>query len=428
METLPLTRTRPHAAGAGAPRFGVAVDLGTTTIAATAWDLGLGACLGEGAVRNPQVRFGADVLTRVSHALAGGAEELRQAAVDGVRQAAVEALRSAGASADDLVETVVVGNPAMTHLLLGRDTAPLAAAPYRGALVGALSVPAYDTGLPGEMLFVGPGVSAFVGADAVAGVLALELDAPPHPSVLIDLGTNGEIVLSTAGGLLASSAAAGPAFEGVEISCGMRAEPGAVERVTLRDGRLDLGVVGDEAPAGVCGSGLLDAVAAMLDAGALDESGRLRAEGPLAARVAHPASGDTFELAPGVALTQQDVRALQLAKGAVATALDMLLEEAGVAPGDIARVFVAGAFGSNAGTASLARLGILPDAWADRVVFAGNTALAGAEAMLLHPEARERATRLALAIRTVPLAIRPDFQTRFLARLGFPDGPTRMER
>jgi uncharacterized 2Fe-2S/4Fe-4S cluster protein (DUF4445 family) len=403
--------------------LGLAVDLGTTTIAISLHDLATGERLSGATALNPQVSFGHDVLSRVSRAIAGDGEALRAAAVSQVRRLACDLAEGTGVTGDDVTSTVVVGNPAMTRLFLGLDVTPLAGPPYGGAWKDAFTLSAQEAGLPGgpdATVFVGPGVSAFVGSDAVAGALATGLTGREDGALLIDLGTNGELVLRTGGRTLAASAAAGPAFEGVEISSGMRAEDGAIDRAAFEDGALRISTIGGAAPAGVCGTGLIDAVAAMLDAGVLDPTGRLRAAGPLAARVVDTADGAAFVLAPGIELTQHDVRALQLAKGAVVAALDILLEEAGVGHDGVTDVAMAGAFGSGANVGSLVRLGVLPDAWRQRVRFVGNTALAGAERMLTDPASRELAREFAAAARAVPLAPRPDFRSRFLAALDFP--------
>lgn len=396
------------AGGPSREGLGVAVDLGTTTVAASLYDLSDGRLLDTASALNPQVGFGHDVMTRVSRAIAGDGVALRGAVTGQIGRLVRELLVAGGDGRSDLREIVVVGNTAMIHLLLDRDATPLAIAPHEGALIDPIDLPARDAGLPGApeaVVHVGPAVSAFVGSDAVAGMLATGLAERTDSTLLIDLGTNGEIVLRANGVTLATSAAAGPAMEGVSISSGMRAEPGAIDRVRLVDGRIEATTIDGEPARGICGSGLLDAVAALLDAAVLDASGRMEAP---------------FELAPGVFLTQQDVRALQLAKGAVAVAIDVLLEEAGAASEDVREVLVAGGFGSHVSPRSLVRLGVLPEAWAERVTFGGNTALAGAAAMLLDPAARARALALARETRTVPLATRPDFQRRFLAALDFP--------
>jgi len=399
--------------------LGVAVDLGTTTVVVAVHDLADGRRLDTAMALNPQVAFGHDVLSRVSRSIAGDSDALRAAVT-----AQLARLLRRMAPADESVETVVVGNTAMVHLLLGRDAAPLAAAPHDGAIVEPLTLPALDVGIPGApdaTVFVGPAVSAFVGADAVAGALAVGLVEREDPTLLVDLGTNGELLLHANGATLATSAAAGPAMEGVSISSGMRAEPGAIERVRFDGTGLDIATVDGEPARGVCGSGLLDSVAALLESGVIDSSGRMHAHGPLAARVSTTDEGERFELAPGVFLTQQDVRALQLAKAAVAVAIEVLLEEAALPAGAVREVVVAGGFGSHLSPASLVRLGVLPPGWEERVTFAGNTALDGAVAMLLEPAARDRALDIARGTCTVALAGRPDFQSRFLAALDFPD-------
>lgn len=420
--------TRAGASAASArDGLGVAVDLGTTTVAASLYHLSDGRLLGTASALNQQVAFGHDVMTRVSRALAGDADALRGAVTGQLGMLLRELLVTGGEGRSDFREIVVVGNPAMMHLLLDRDVTPIASAPHDGVLVEPVTLSAREAGLPGAgdaVVHVGPAVSAFVGSDAVAGMLATGLAERTDPTLLVDLGTNGEIVLRANGVTLAASAAAGPAMEGVSISSGMRAEPGAIERVRYTDGRLEIDTVDGEPARGICGSGLLDAVAALLEAGIIDPSGRMDGRGALGSQVAATPEGTLFELAPGVFLTQQDVRALQLAKGAVGVAVDVLLEEAGVGPEDVREVLVAGGFGSHVSPRSLVRLGVMPAAWAERVTFAGNTALAGAAAMLLDPAERARALELARDTRTVQLATRPDFQRRFLAALEFPPSST----
>jgi uncharacterized 2Fe-2S/4Fe-4S cluster protein (DUF4445 family) len=268
-------------------------------------------------------------------------------------------------------------------------------------------------------LYAPPAISAFVGADAVAGALATSLASREAPALLVDLGTNGEVVLAAAGRLLAASAAAGPAFEGAGLSSGMGAPPGAIDRVWLDDGGLRHTTIGDVAARGLCGSGLLDLLALLLDTGALDGSGRLQPVGPLASFVREETDGRRVVVADRVALTQQDVRAAQLAKAAVQVAVDVLLAESGVGTCEVSDVVIAGGFGSQVRPAALAAIGVIPAGWVDRVVFAGNTALAGASRLLLSSDARREAEQIAAATTVVPLATRTDFQARFLAALEF---------
>lgn len=411
------------AASGGRGGLGAAIDVGTTTLAAALVDLADGRVVGTASALNPQVAFGHDVLSRVGRAIAGDGDALLAAVTGELHRLVGRLLSGAGASDADLVDVVVVGNPAMVHLLIGRDPSPLVAPPYTGALVSAVDAPAGAVGLGGASatVHIPPAMSAFVGADAVAASLAAGLDERADPVLLADLGTNGEVVLAARGALYATSAAAGPALEGASISSGMRAQPGAIDRVRLVDDRLEVGTVDGSAATGVCGSGLIDAIAALLDAGALDRSGRLVAHGVLASLVRETEQGTAVELAPKVTLTQHDIREVQLAKGALAVAAAVLLEEADITADAVREVVVAGAFGSHVSPAALVRLGVIPPEWRDRVTFAGNAALDGAVTLLLDPRARERARALAQRARTVPLATRQDFQRRFLAALDFPD-------
>jgi uncharacterized 2Fe-2S/4Fe-4S cluster protein (DUF4445 family) len=410
----------------GVRALGAAVDLGTTTIAVRLHDLGDGRVLGEIADLNPQVAWGHDVLSRVSRAVEGEAEELREAVVRKVETLVSLLACSPRAAAGSLREIVVVGNPAMTRLFLGDDVASLGDGASSGEPRPArvTDTVAADLSSLGEAaVIVGPEVSPFIGSDALAGLIATRLDGRTDDAILLDLGTNGEVVLVSQGGLFAASAAAGPAFEGYGLTDGMRAEPGAIETVWLAGDEFGEGTVGDERPKGLCGSGLIDLLAVLLSSGALDSSGRLQMEGPLAARVTDVAEGRVFEVASDVVLTQNDVRQAQLAKGAVQAAIESVLIAAGRGPGDVREVLVAGGFGSHLRPASLAAVGIVPPEWAERVTLAGNAALAGASAMLLSGRVRENASRLAASVRTVALAQDPDFQRRFIQALAFPEVP-----
>jgi uncharacterized 2Fe-2S/4Fe-4S cluster protein (DUF4445 family) len=408
----------------GVRPIGAAVDIGTTTLVVRLHDLRDGAPLGESASLNPQMAYGHDVLTRVSQALGGEARRLREEVTREIEVLVTGLTDRPSLSQSSLCEVVVVGNPTMTHLFLGRDVTPLAVSPNTGALIDAVETDAASADLPllgDARVTVGPAVSAFVGADAVAALLATGIADREDPTLLIDLGTNGEVVLAAGGVLLATSAAAGPAFEGAGITSGMRAESGAIERVWLDDAYgMSYMTIDDEPAAGLCGSGLLDAVAALLAAGALDATGRLQPTGALADRVYDTDDGRHVQIAPGVSLTQNDIRQLQLGKAAVQVTLEVLVAEAGLEPDDVREVVVAGGFGTHLRPASLAALGVIPHDWATRVTFGGNAALTGASMMLLSRDARRRATELARSARTVPLAERADFQPRFLGALDFP--------
>lgn len=416
----------PEARGmtAMARALGAAIDVGTTTLVARLVDLSTGETLHTASELNPQTTFGSDVMSRISIAVERGVDVVREPlarALEGMIDGLV-----AGSGIASLREIVVCGNPTMTHILLGLDPQPLGIAPYEPAYEGAVETSTLHLGmggLPDIPVFFVPAISAFVGSDIVAGLLATRLDRRPGVELLVDLGTNGEIVLKTPGGLVATSTAAGPALEGASIEYGMLAQTGAIEHVAVVDGDLDLAVIGGGAPAGICGSGLIDLIAALLDLGIIDETGRLRDDvaGPVGCRVSEGTDGvRVFDISRGVRLTQHDVRQVQLAVAAVAAGISTLLDEAEVSPDDVDAVVVAGGFGFHVSAAALERIGLVPQGWADRISFGGNTALAGALAALVSSAERRRATALSRHARTVDLALRPDFQTRFIAGMTFP--------
>ena len=401
--------------------IGAAVDLGTTTIAARLHALDDGSVIAEAGGPNPQACFGADVLSRVSRALEGDADDLRSAAALGIGTIVAGLLADAGGDQDHLAEMALVGNPAMVGLLLDQDLEALATASAGGAggPIVTSTRAAGITGLPDVPLYVPPSASSFVGADCLAGVLATSLTTRGATSLLIDLGTNGEVALAAGGRLLAASAAAGPAFEGAGLSSGMGAEPGAIESVWIERDELRHATVGGAPARGICGSGLVDLLAVLLDAETLDSSGRLHHTGPLASRVRDDPEGRLFMVDGEVALTQMDVRAAQLAKAAVQTAVQVLLLESGTAPEGVGDVLVAGGFGSRLRPSALAAIGVIPQTWVGRVTFVGNSALDGASRVLLSSAARREVEEIARATRVVPLATRADFQERFLGALAF---------
>ena len=423
-----------HASAVGAsvpigPRgLGAAVDLGTTTIATLLVDLASGEVVARASDLNPQRHFGADVMSRVSAALRDGPGRMRQLTALAIEAMLVAAAESAGATVGDIHEIVVVGNTAMTGLLRGADLTALGAAPYEGAPIDAVDLTAAELGmerLGPTRVRIPPGASAFLGSDVTAGLLATELAVCPGAAMFIDLGTNGEMVLSHCEGMLGASAAAGPALEGATIEHGMIAEAGAVERVSVVDGGLVLGVIGNGAPRGICGSGLLDLVAALLSFGVVDRDGRMHevTTGPLAGRVVARDGVRAFVVdeASGVVLTQRDVREVQLACGAVRTGIELLLAEAGLKTEDVGQVVIAGGFGLHIDAHAVVRVGLVPAGWVDAIAFGGNTALAGARMLLLGLEPWERIAGIAEGVRVLDLAAHPEFASRFMASLSFPE-------
>jgi uncharacterized 2Fe-2S/4Fe-4S cluster protein (DUF4445 family) len=412
--------------------FGLAFDLGTTTVVATLLDLTTGTPVAVRAELNKQQPFGADVITRISATMLDPAarDKLKGLAQQTLAELAAAVCDEGEVRPDEVYEIALAGNATMVHLVLGLDPEPLGVAPFIMAarllpevLAADLGVPAH----PGARAVVFPAFGAYVGGDITAGLLASGMDRDQRIRLFIDIGTNCEIVLGGRDWLLATAAPAGPAFEGAAIRCGMRAADGAIEAVTITpDGDLDLTVIGDAEPRGLCGSGLVDAVTALVQAGLLDGSGRLvpdedarRIAPRLASRLTTVGAERVFTLHGDIYLSQRDVRELQFAKAAIATGWRILLDEAGLAEEDVKQVLLAGSFGSYLSSKSAIRIGLVPAVPALRVVAAGNVAGEGAKMALL--SVRERAAALALLeeVRYVELSDRPDFNDRFIDQLGF---------
>ncbi|MCM2251523.1 MAG: ASKHA domain-containing protein [Ramlibacter sp.] len=411
------------AAPPGSASLGLAIDLGTTNVAAFLIDLRSGQRLASLAIENPQAAWGADVITRVNHAAAqpAGAQELREAAVTAINSLAADLCRAVAAAPDYIVDVVVCGNTAMQHLLLGLPVSQLGRAPFVAATSQALDIKARELGLhtcPGAYAHVAPGIGGFVGGDHVTALLATQEHwAAGGTAVLMDIGTNTEVSLIHQGKILSASCPSGPALEGGHISCGMRAAEGAIERVGLAaDGSLAIEVIGSRKPVGLCGSGVLDAMAALHRAGMADDRGRLNARHP---GVSEHGGQRAARLAEGVSFSQTDVRAVQLAKAAIRTGLELLLAEAGLQEGDIARFVIAGAFGAYIDVQSGIATGLFPALPAQRFVQVGNAAGLGVQRMLASGRAREQAAGLAGRSRYVELSTRPGFQKAFMRHLGF---------
>jgi uncharacterized 2Fe-2S/4Fe-4S cluster protein (DUF4445 family) len=422
--------------------FGIAFDLGTTTVVATLLDLATGTPVAVASLLNPQQPFGADVITRISATMMDpdSLGRLTALAHEGLDQLAGEVCAEGGVDRREVYEIALAGNATMTHLALGLDPEPLGVAPFVMASRSFDDLTAADLGLavhPRARAYVFPALGAYVGGDIVAGALASGMDRDRRIRLFIDIGTNCEILLAAGDRLLATAAPAGPAFEGAAIRCGMRAAPGAVEGVKISDEDVLLQVIGDVAPVGLAGSGLVDAVAAMVSAGLVDASGRLVAtDAPgvppgLAARLRQVGQERVFVLAyrndeptddPAgwLYLSQRDIRELQFAKAAIATGWTLLLEEQGIAPRDVAQVLLAGSFGSYLSPASAVRIGLVPDVALLRIVSAGNVAGEGAKMALLSLRERAAAQALLEEVHYVELSDRADFNDRFVDRLAFP--------
>jgi uncharacterized 2Fe-2S/4Fe-4S cluster protein (DUF4445 family) len=420
--------------------FGLAFDLGTTTVVATLLDLTTGTPAAVESMLNKQQPFGADVIARISATMLDPAarDKLRHLAQQTLAELSEAVCKAGDVQPEEVYEVALAGNATMVHLVLGIDPEPLGVAPFIMSARLLPEVRARDLGVPAHpqaRAVVFPAFGAYVGGDITAGLLASGMDRDPRIRLFIDIGTNCEIVLGGRDWLLA--APAGPAFEGASIRCGMRAADGAVEAVAITgDGDLKLTVIGDTAPKGLCGSGLVDAVAALAEAGVIDSSGRFVQDLPahlpepvhrLAARLTMIGKERVFVLhwsadrdpASSVYLSQRDIRELQFAKAAIATGWRILLEEAGLETEDIKQVLLAGSFGSYLSAKSAIRIGLVPDVGPRRIIAAGNVAGEGAKMALL--SVRDRAAALALLgeVNYVELSDRPDFNDRFIDQLGF---------
>jgi len=424
--------------------YGLAVDVGSTTIAAHLCDLGSGEVLASAGRMNPQIRFGEDLMSRVSYAMLneGGAGALTSAVREVLVGLAADVADLAGIAADEIVEMVVVGNPIMEHLVLGLDPTPLGVAPFALATDGAVTVPARELGLPlhpGATVYALPAIAGHVGADAAAVILAEAPHERDEVTLVVDVGTNAEIVLGNRERLLAASSPTGPAFEGAQISCGQRAAPGAIERIRIDRETLEprYKVIGselwsDEAgfdaalPAGgvtgVCGSGILEAIAELYLAGVILSDGTI--DGSLAGRTRRiVADGRTFAYvlragAPALRIEQNDVRAIQLAKAALAAGTRLLMTRLGVDRVD--RIRLAGAFGAQIDVQYAMVLGMIPDCALERASSAGNAAGTGARIALLDKKARPLVESLVRRVEKVETALAPDFQREFVAAMAIP--------
>ena len=422
-------------------RYGIAFDLGTTTVVATLLDLSTGTPMAVSSMLSKQQPLGADVISRISATMLDPENlgRLTELARSSLSELTTQVCDQAGVNPFDVYEIALAGNATMTHLALGIDPEPLGVAPFILAtrlwpevLASGLDLPVH----PGARAVVFPAFGAYVGGDITAGLLAAGMNRDARVRLFIDVGTNCEIVLGGRDWLLATAAPAGPAFEGAAIRCGMRAADGAIEAVTLTDDGVEVKVIGDGEPLGLCGSGLVDAVASLISIGLLDRSGRfvtperaVRVAPRLASRLTMLRDERVFvlhwlggpdDVARSIFLTQRDVRELQFAKAAIASGWQVLLEEAGLAASDVQQVLLAGSFGSYLSPGNAIRLGLVPKLPVLRVVSAGNVAGEGAKMALL--SVRERAAALALLeeVRYVELSDHADFNDRFVAQLEFP--------
>ena len=371
---------------------------------------------------NPQAQYGADVIMRANYALENGTENLSSCIRQTVQTILDTLAEKSGISTGCIYQTCIVGNTCMHHLFLGISPGALVHAPYNPAISQLLFLKAseYDLHIhPKGQLILLPDVAGFVGADTMGCLLCIRPDQQEEISLMIDIGTNGEMVLGNKDRLAACSTAAGPAFEGAKIECGMRGASGAVDHVEYREGTWNYTTVGSEKAIGICGSGLIDLIACLRKAGIIDESGKLLTEDGTASftLVAAEESGNGSP----VYLSQKDVREVQLAKAAIAAGIQLLQKELGITTDQIAHVYIAGAFGNYMNPKSACDIGLIPICLKERIVPVGNAAGEGSKIALINREELFYSDILAKEISFVELAASPEFQDCFVDELEFPE-------
>ncbi|NOY08634.1 MAG: DUF4445 domain-containing protein [Spirochaetes bacterium] len=415
------------------PLYGFAVDLGTTTVDISLHHLETGGRIIRKTLLNRQVSFGADVISRAQQ-FGTSREKVRNAALDTINQGARTILEETGIPAEKIYRTVIVGNPIMLHILINFDPYQLTQAPYIPVISDSLKIPPDYFGWNFQKhgwVETLPVISAFVGADTVGMIIAMNIDREKITSLSIDIGTNGEIVLSDKGNIVTTSTAAGPAFEGAQIACGMRAVKGAVYSVSIdaeenQNRQVSYRTIGRGKPSGICGTGLISAVAALLNTGLIDNTGRLLPAEEITCQAFKsrifkindkPAFAVTEDKT--VYITQKDIRELQLAKGAIRTGVESLLDKAGITIDKLDLIRLAGNFGAGIDVEAAIRIGLIPPADKSKVDAVGNAALRGAVMVLVSKTARDRAGIIAEKSSFLELAGKPEFQMRFAESMFF---------
>jgi uncharacterized 2Fe-2S/4Fe-4S cluster protein (DUF4445 family) len=395
--------------------YGIAVDIGTTTLVTDLVDLNTGKTLAIQAALNSQVKRGSDVISRISYASVDpkNAAELRSLVLDTLNQMIGQSLAKNRVSSSSVYEVVVSGNTAMNHLLLGIPVESLALAPYHAVFSRLPALSARQVGFavhPQGKAYLAPNIKSFVGGDIASGLLASRLYAKRGNFLFIDLGTNGEIVLKAGPHLVTTSTAAGPAFEGMNISCGMPALPGAIYKAE-NAGAIKTYTLGNKPARGVCGTGLIDLIAIFLERGQISPRGAIQGK------------EKNIQVKENIVLTQEDVRQMQLACAAIKTGIQMMLKENHLSEENLGGIYIAGAFGNYLNIKNSMKIGLLPQVDERKLVFIGNSSLAGAKLLLISEGERDRIESLIQKIRYVSLAADPEFQDYFIKALEFKSWP-----
>lgn len=404
--------------------YGLAVDIGTTTVAVSLVDLCTGKICAEDGFVNPQKAFGLDVLSRIHYDMEhpNGVLDLRKAIVQRIQKSAQTLASTVGTKPDTIYEIVVGGNSTMLHCLIGVSMNSLGVAPYSSVFTCPVTVNASELGMAlnaQTRLYCIPSVSTYIGGDIVSGVLASRIDKATDTVLFVDIGTNGEIVLSRKGKMYSCSCAAGPALEGMNISCGMRAEPGAVEHVVLDEDKVTLGVIGQTVPKGLCGSGLLEAVSQAVTKGILNKAGRISGNSAFTDLDENGKRRIVLDEKHGIYLTQNDIRQVQFCKGAILSGILTLMEQLDLKEQEIDRVIVAGQFGKHLNPESLTGAELIPSTLGDRISYIGNSSMVGAQLCLISGTERARAEQIACNVEYIELSVSAGYEKRFTKCLQF---------
>lgn len=407
--------------------LGIAVDIGTTTVAMRLLDLKTGAVLATTGKSNPQIAYGADVVSRISACADGALEAQRVLIVSALADMAKQVLKDAKATTDQVKRFFVAGNTTMESLASGVDPTPIGTAPYQAlSLFGGpekLNDPYFDA-LP-EPIFA-PCLAGYVGGDITCGIMAVHLLEKESPILLIDLGTNGEMALGCKTGAVSCATAAGPVFEGANIRCGMPAYPGAISKVNIDEGGLRFSTIGDAEPVGICGTGLIDAIACFSRLGIIDETGRFADADELpehlAACLGEDEGGVFFRIHGDVVVSQKDVRCLQLAKSAVLSGILVMLDDLGISCDEIQEVLIAGGFGEYLNLGNAAAIGLFPSQLLKRTRSVGNSSLEGATQAVLSHSAHEALDRVSADCRYIELSTTPAFNEYYVENMYFEEG------
>lgn len=407
--------------------YGLVVDIGTTTLVTALFDLSSGRELGAVSSLNPQSYQAQDVLSRIKFASTAQGLAVMHTDFIGVLNRLIDDLTmQTGIAASRIYEIVFSGNTCMLHLALGVSPAAMGKYPYTPEFRGGSQHLAghYEISVsPLAQIYVPPIMSAYVGADITSGILAARLQQQQGLTLFVDIGTNGEMVLADNGKLIATSTAAGPAFEGMNIENGMRAAPGAVERFAITgNGSVELKTIGGQKPIGICGSGLLDIVGELVKHGLIQKTGKLQPSSSrpeFAGRLLKKEGKTVFQVAAGVFLSQKDIRQVQLAKGAVSAGIEALLAKHGVRPEMVDRVYIAGSFGYHLNPESLINIGMLPPDFHHKIEFLGNTSKTGGQAFLLNYPSRREISEVVAAVEVLELATIEHFDKLFVKCLSF---------